>query len=651
MAHHTDFHGVYFTIQHIRQTNQRLKDFEFIVVDTSGGSANPLSQAHSSDLANFIEHCKRGTAGARLVTLDEKQFFGTSQGRNAVFDFADDDSAVICMDCHVLPEPGSMDALLNYFENNQDSNDLIQGPILNDDMSVMACTFADEWREEMWGIWGMDDRCLSHEDVEQLPIARRLEFTSALPTFEIGAMGLGLFASMKSSWLAFNRHFRGFGGEEWYIHEKFRAAGHKCLCLPWLRWTHRFGRPDGIAYPISRELKVRNYILGHQELNLPLGRPYEHFVESGLLSKEVWNWLLEDPEKHIPEMGIPQQIRAQFAEARENLSAPPVEAPVNRSRPQPMSGSSVSEILIWCKKIPRDLDEHLDLMAMWSDQVDHVTEFSERRESAVGLLAGKPLKFVSYNLENDLLLTQGGELLQALVRENDQRVVDGDGGRITEMVQIPGSSLTVPPIEETDLLFLDTLHNGSRLWSELVLHGPQVRRAIMIHDTASYGEKGDDGSHGLNEALRKWLAENPEWFIAYYKPHQYGMTVISKDERDRPPNIVHAWPPGKGPGTELQKILKSAGIEPNASCDCNGKAQQMDLWGVPGCNEHFDEIVAWMKDGEDRWGWKGKWKAGARMLAKDPILAFKLRPSDPFPGLIRASIKRAQSEEKREKTT
>jgi len=32
MAHHTDFSGAYFTIQHIRQTNRRLADIEFVIV-------------------------------------------------------------------------------------------------------------------------------------------------------------------------------------------------------------------------------------------------------------------------------------------------------------------------------------------------------------------------------------------------------------------------------------------------------------------------------------------------------------------------------------------------------------------------------------------------------------------------------------------
>lgn len=73
----------------------------------------------------------------------------------------------------------------------------------------------------------------------------------------------------KDAWLGFHPQFRGFGGEEGYIHEKFRRAGRSVWCLPFLRWLHRFGRPQGVTYPLMRENRVRNYLLGRLELGLP----------------------------------------------------------------------------------------------------------------------------------------------------------------------------------------------------------------------------------------------------------------------------------------------------------------------------------------------------------------------------------------------
>ena len=69
------------------------------------------------------------------------------------------------------------------------------------------------------------------------------------PPFEIPMQGMGAFACRREAWPGFNPRFGGFGGEEGYIHEKFRQAGGRTLCLLFPRWAHRFGRPAGVPYP------------------------------------------------------------------------------------------------------------------------------------------------------------------------------------------------------------------------------------------------------------------------------------------------------------------------------------------------------------------------------------------------------------------
>src|ERR671921_11723 len=91
--------------------------------------------------------------------------------------------------------------------------------------------------------------------------------------------GMGAFSCRKGAWPGFNPMFRGFGWEEGYIHEKVRRAGGRCLCLPWLRWTHRFGRPAGIEYPLTVEEKLRNYLIAHAELGLDPTPVLSHFSE------------------------------------------------------------------------------------------------------------------------------------------------------------------------------------------------------------------------------------------------------------------------------------------------------------------------------------------------------------------------------------
>jgi hypothetical protein len=113
----------------------------------------------------------------------------------------------------------------------------------------------------MWGTWAEDPRA---KDIEGEP-------------FEIPMQGMGLFASRRDAWLGFNPEFRGFGGEEGYIQEKYRQAGHRTLCLPFLRWMHRFNRPMGTPYRNQWEDRVRNYIIGFRELGLPVDDIIRHF--------------------------------------------------------------------------------------------------------------------------------------------------------------------------------------------------------------------------------------------------------------------------------------------------------------------------------------------------------------------------------------
>jgi hypothetical protein len=89
----------------------------------------------------------------------------------------------------------------------------------------------------MYGQWETDER---GKDPDQAP-------------FTVPMRGLGLFACRRDAWLGFNPRFRGFSSEEGYIHGKFRQARRCTLCLPFLRWVHRFNRPFGTQYQNSWE--------------------------------------------------------------------------------------------------------------------------------------------------------------------------------------------------------------------------------------------------------------------------------------------------------------------------------------------------------------------------------------------------------------
>src|SRR5215212_5790952 len=246
MATYDDFNGVYFTLQALR-LYQDLRDTELLVIDNYGCQA-------TKELVEGWVH------GARYLLATEVT--GTAAPRDLVFREAWGE-AVLCCDSHVLFAPAAIRRLKEYYREHPDCPDLLQGPLVYDDLKTISTHFDPVWRAEMWGIWATDPR---GQDPEGEP-------------FEIPMQGLGAFSCRKAAWPGFNPMFRGFGGEEGYIHEKVRRAGGRCLCLPWLRWTHRFGRPAGIEYPLTVEEKLRNYVIGHAELGLDPTPVLAHFSE------------------------------------------------------------------------------------------------------------------------------------------------------------------------------------------------------------------------------------------------------------------------------------------------------------------------------------------------------------------------------------
>jgi hypothetical protein len=245
MATYNDFDGVYFTLQALR-LYQDLEHTELLVIDNYGCETTK----------NLVE----GWLGARYIRATDA--VGTAAPRDRIFREARG-KAVLCCDCHVLFSPGVIAQLKQYYREHPDCQDLLQGPILYDDGKLISTHFDPVWRDQMWGTWGYDPR----------------GWDQSGEAFEIPMQGLGVFSCLKEAWPGFHPGFRGFGGEEGYIHEKFRQAGGRCLCLPWLRWMHRFGRPAGVKYPLSIEDKLRNYVIGHAELGLDLTPVLEHFSQ------------------------------------------------------------------------------------------------------------------------------------------------------------------------------------------------------------------------------------------------------------------------------------------------------------------------------------------------------------------------------------
>jgi glycosyltransferase involved in cell wall biosynthesis len=241
-----DFDGLYFSVQALRMY-QDLDDVELLVVDTQGSET---TQAW----VNSIPRVRYERRTDRI---------GTAPAKNQVFALATGDF-VLCLDSHVLLAPDALRRLKEYCRAHRESKDLLQGPLWLDDLgaSAVATHLSSTWSDGMHGQWATDTRGVD----------------PAGPPFEISSQGMGLFACRRDAWPGFHPRFRGFGGEEGYLQEKFRQHGGQALCLPFLRWVHRFPRPRGTPYKVRTIDKYRNALLGHLELRLELDALLDHFA-------------------------------------------------------------------------------------------------------------------------------------------------------------------------------------------------------------------------------------------------------------------------------------------------------------------------------------------------------------------------------------
>lgn len=289
MPVYDDFNGAWFSVQSLRIYHaDAMDDCEILVVDNHPKSPQGIA------LKGFID----GWTGPNVRYVELPGACGTALAKNQVFANAQGD-AVLCMDAHVLLAPGAVKRLVQFYDEQPQTNNLYCGTLLYDDLVNISNDFNDEWSSEMWGTWATNPAGID---------------PNAEP-FEIKAQGKGLFTCRRAAWLGFNDHFRGFGGEEFYLEEKYRKCGHHVMCLPWLRWNHRFGRPEGVPYPLRLIDKARNYLIGHVELGLSQRRLYDHFVKRDKIKQQDWENILTECRQIVQRPGLGDLVKKALSAA------------------------------------------------------------------------------------------------------------------------------------------------------------------------------------------------------------------------------------------------------------------------------------------------------------------------------------------------
>lgn len=118
-----------------------------------------------------------------------------------------------------------------------------------------------------------------------------------------------------------------------------------------------------------------------------------------------------------------------------------------------------------------DINEHLPTLLKYANECDHITEMGVRWVSSTWpLLLSNPKKLISYDIKKDPKINE-------VINLSKEYKID--------YIFVEEDVLNVE-IENTDLLFIDTLHTYNQLLLELELHSDKVNKYIILHDTTTF---------------------------------------------------------------------------------------------------------------------------------------------------------------------
>lgn len=165
-----------------------------------------------------------------------------------------------------------------------------------------------------------------------------------------------------------------------------------------------------------------------------------------------------------------------------------------------------------------DINEHLPALKVVADVCSHVTEFGVRDVvSTYAFLESKAPTIRAYDINYS-----NPNMTDAL------KVAEKKG---KDLKFIIGSTLEVD-IEETDLLFIDTLHTCEQLKAELNRHSRKVNKFMAFHDVVTFGYRDENGNTvaptGLLPAIFGFLAARPIWRVFYFNPANNGLLILEK---------------------------------------------------------------------------------------------------------------------------
>lgn len=172
---------------------------------------------------------------------------------------------------------------------------------------------------------------------------------------------------------------------------------------------------------------------------------------------------------------------------------------------------------LYCARIVNrsDINEHMPRLRELASECTHVTEFGVRSgNSTIAFMAGLD-KYPHTQLESYDL--NGPQFDPPELETLNWRFTQSDTSKLDQ-------------IDQTDMLFIDTLHDCAQVVAELK-HGHKARKFIVFHDTVLFGcrEESTNGEPGINHAIWCFLAGNPWWRVKEHHANNCGLLVLERE--------------------------------------------------------------------------------------------------------------------------
>lgn len=566
-----DIEGLKFTVMGLKQYGPLIH--EIVVIDNAGDKET-------------MDFCR----SANIRYINYKEHASPALAKNKVVEEATGDVVVI-LDSHVLTYD------LGQLSNMELEKDVLYvAPLLYNDGSL-STHFDNVWRGGMWGTWAFDKE----------------NFEKGEP-FQVWGSGCGFLICRKDSWIPFDSHVRGFGGEEGPVFYSYK----KVMCIPKIRWWHNFVDASKKKNLIRRTDTVRNYVLELKKRNMDITPVYKHFVDlnpGGNLALHLIQEHSVDERLVVGknEMQL-QAIHKQFKITEEQWL---------RIISDPINYAETMLEQIYNDLEPRDLNQHFEMLASLADLCPRIVDVSRRRESSLLFALQNPDELTTYSFE---------EKPWPIHEQNKEYKI------------VYSPKYSHPSIPECDLLFFKCPHQYNTIFEDLRQWAPKIKRFFAIHDTESNGELwvAGDNRPGTLTGLEDFLNENPNWFVYSHSKRQWGLTVLGCQEQDRPAEVIYPIAPRAGVGTELKKIFSDLGLKWKTGCTCEEIMKEMNIKGVEYVEANFDVYVQRLNENKKKYGILDHVVAGWRTFTTG--LYKEINIGQPIESTLQLAIQRYKEE-------